>query len=396
MPWKETCAMNEKMRFIVALEEQEENFSEVCRRFGISRPTGYKWVERYEQEGVDGLREHSRAPQTHPNAVPQEVEDELETCREKHPNWGARKIRTDLEEKEPWRHWPAASTIHEVLKRRGLIPKRKKRQHTPPYEEPFAACDAPNAVWCIDFKGWFRTGDGQRCDPLTISDAHTRFLLKCQIVSRPDGAHVKAQMEVVFREYGLPCALRSDNGPPFAGVGLRGLSRLSVWWLRLGITPERIAPGKPQQNGRHERMHRTLKQETATPPQDNLRSQQRAFDRFREEYNYDRPHEALGQRPPGSLYVASATSYPEYLPEPVYPEHFERRVVEEHGQFKFRGRRFFLSYALAGEPVGLEPLDDDQLWLVHFCSMPLAILDWKEEQISPWSPAQQTSEETEK
>ena len=239
----------------------------------------------------------------------------LELC-EAHMRWGPRKLKRLLERDAPQSQWPAASTIGAMLAREGLVVPRKKRRRTPPYTQPFASADAPNQVWCADFKGWFRTQDGERIDPLTITDAHSRYLLRCQHAAKTNGEQVQAIFEAAFRECGLPRAIRTDNGAPFASRAVAGLSRLAVWWMRLGIVPERIAAGHPEQNGRHERMHRTLKQETATPPAANVRAQQRAFHRFRREYNEQRPHEALEMQTPSAVYTPSLRPYPLRVPEP--------------------------------------------------------------------------------
>jgi transposase InsO family protein len=261
----------------------------------------------------------------------------------------------------------------EILRRAGLTVSRRRRHRTPAYTKPFAACDGPNAVWCADFKGWFRTADGVRCDPLTISDAHSRYLLRVQAMRETKAGPVGALFEATFREYGLPWAMRTDNGTPFASHGIGGLSRLSVWWLKLGIVPERIEPRHPEQNGRHERMHLTLKQATASPPAKDLRRQQVAFDRFRKEFNEERPHEALGQKYPGSVYAASPREYRE--PGPVeYPADMEVRSVKGNGVFNWRGQVVLLGEALGRERVGLAEVADG-CWAVYFCRQPLGIVD---------------------
>ena len=252
--------------------------------------------------------------------------------------------------------------------------RRKRNRKTEPYTEPFAQCEAPNDVWCIDFKGWFLTGDRQRCDPLTVSDANTRYLIRCERVPHIDFASVKPVVEAAFREYGLPRAIRSDNGAPFASRAPRGLSKLSVWWMKLGIVPERIEPGKPQQNGRHERMHLTLKQNTASPPKATLRAQQRAFRAFQRDYNFSRPHEALGQRTPGELYHPSPRSYPRRIPEIRYSAPFIVRRVEKTGVIWWHQRRIFITEALAGEDVGLLPLDD-RYYRLYFDRLDLGVVD---------------------
>ncbi len=291
----------------------------VCRRFGVSRKTGYKWLDRYAQQGVAGLADQSKAPKRQAQAFPAEIEREILALRARYPTWGEDKLKARLERTNPDINWPAHSTIGALLKRHGLTHPGKRRRHATPSSK-LTSAKAPNQVWAIDFKGWFETGDGKRCDPLTISDTASRYLLRCQRVARSDTAHVRPLMEATFREYGLPTRILSDNGPPFASTGLAGLSRLSVWWIRLGIQLQRIDPGHPEQNGRHERMHRTLKAETATPPERNLRAQQRAFDRFRQIYNQERPHESLAMATPASVYQPSWRPYPERLPELEYPD----------------------------------------------------------------------------
>ena len=260
-----------------------------------------------------------------------------------------------------------------LLRRRNLVKSRRRRHRVPPHVSRPGRYDKPNATWCADFKGWFRTGDGRRCDPLTISDGHSRFILGCRIVERPTFEYVRQQFERVFQENGLPDAIRTDNGPPFASTGLGGLSRLAVWWLKMGITPDRIEPGKPEQNGRHERFHKTLKAETASPPAGTPSSQQRRFDRFTREYNEDRPH-ALGNDTPSSRYAPSRRPYPNTLPDLVYPANHLVRSIRTAGTIKWHGSQIYVSETLVGECVGLEPIDEDQ-WLIRFASLPLAILD---------------------
>lgn len=269
---------------------------------------------------------------------------------------------------------PAQSTIGTILKEHGLTVPRKGRHRTMRGSEPLAHADEANRVWCADFKGWFRTGDGKRCDPLTITDAYSRYLLKCQSVGNEDTLHSKPVFEAAFREYGMPERLRTDNGAPFGSNGDTGLSALAVWWIKLGIYPERIRPGKPQENGRHERMHLTLKQATATPPARNRREQQQRFDEFRQEYNEDRPHEALGQVPPGSLYTVSQREWPSRLPEVEYSGDLEVRWVDQGGRIRWQGRRVFISHALEGERVGLEQIGNEA-WRVRFSFYELGVAE---------------------
>jgi len=374
--------MEEKLRFVFEYERRERSMTELCQRYEIARETGYVWLRRYRHAGVDGLTEHSRAARRHNNQTPEGIEQMVLELRQAHMRWGPRKLKWVLARDEPGRTWPAASTIGALLKRAGLVVARKKRRRTPPYTDPLAHADEANRVWCADFKGWFRTADGQRIDPLTISDAHSRYLLRCQAVEKTDTARVQAIFEAAFREYGLPQAIRTDNGAPFASRALAGLSRLAVWWIKLGITPERIAAGHPEQNGRHERMHRTLKQEAAQPPAGNRREQQRTLDQFRQEYNDVRPHEALEMQTPAAVYQPSARSFPARVPEPDYPQTMLVRSVRPHGHFRWNQHDVFLSEVLWGERVGLLP-EDDRWFTIYFAQLPVARFDSQKLQVTP-------------
>jgi putative transposase len=386
MPWEETCAMDQRMRFVIAARTEGAVMSEVCERFGVSRMTGYKWLARYDEDGVDGLRNRSRAPKRHGLARPAAVVEAVLGLRARYPHWGPRKLRVKLEERLPELELPAASTIGDWLRREGLTRERGRRRSCPPYAQPFAAATAPNDIWAVDFKGWFRTGDGERCDPLTITDAFSRALLCCQGLFRSDHDHVRPTFEAAFSQFGLPRAIRSDNGPPFASVSAGGLSALSVWWIKLGIAPERIEPGKPQQNGRHERMHRTLKAETATPPAATFKDQQERFERFRREFNEERPHEALGQKPPTSFYVRSARSYPCALREPAYDQATAVRQVRRNGEIKWNGELVFVSQVLVGEPVGVEETENGE-WRVRYADIELGFIDRKRNRLYRGSAA---------
>lgn len=374
--------MEEKLRFVFEYELGERSMTELCQRYAIARETGYVWLRRYRQAGGAGLIEHRRAAHRHGNQTPEDLEQMLLELRQAHMRWGPRKLKRVLERDEPGRVWPAASTIGTLLKREGLVVARKKRLRTAPYTEPLAHADGANRVWCADFKGWFRTADGKRIDPLTISDAHSRYLLRCQAVEKTDTARVQAIFEAAFREYGMPQAIRTDNGAPFASRAVAGLSRLAVWWIKLGIVPERIAAGHPEQNGRHERMHRTLKQETAQPPAANRREQQRTLDRFRQEYNQVRPHEALEMQTPAAVYQPSARTFPARVPEPHYPETMLVRSVRPHGHFRWKKHDVFLSEVLWGEQVGLLP-EDDRWFTIYFAQLPLARFDSRKLQVMP-------------
>ena len=383
MPWKASSVMEEKLRFIFEYERDEQTMSELCANFGISRETGYVWLRRYRELGKLGLVELNRDARRHPNQTPWEIEAAVLELRQAHMRWGPRKLKRVLERDQGGRPWPATSTIGEMVKRAGLVVPRRKRRKTTPYQEPLAHADGPNRVWCADFKGWFRTGIGERIDPLTISDAYSRYLLRCQGVEKTDTTRVQAVFEAAFREYGLPRAIRTDNGAPFASTALAGLSRLAVWWIKLGIVPERIAAGHPEQNGRHERMHRTLKQEVAMPAAPDRRAQQRELGRFRQEYNQVRPHEALGMQTPASVYVPSEREYPRQVAEPEYPETMLVRPVHSKGQFRWKKRQdVFLSEVLWGERIGLLPLDE-RWYTVYFAQVPLGRFDSWQRRVLP-------------
>lgn len=372
MPWKETCPMNERIEFIGLYRRAEWSMAELCREFGISRKTGYKWVRRFRRQGLEGLADHSRSPRRHPHAVPQDIVEQIVAFRRCHPQWGPDKLRTRLLRLHPRISWPAVSTCGEILKRHGLVVPRRRTRRTPPYTAPFQGSRQPNDVWCADFKGWFRTGDGARCDPFTLTDSYSRYLLRCQAVRHPDYDHVKPLFDAAFREYGLPRAIRTDNGPPFASRTLAGLSRLAVEWIKLGIVPERIDPGQPAQNGRHERMHRTLKEATAAPPCRSLRQQQFAFDRFRQEYNEERPHQALRNQTPAEVFCPSPRRYPLRIPDVTYPRGTVTRHIRAQGEFRWHGRQVFLSETLVGEDVAFIPIAG-QRWQIRWGQMNLAV-----------------------
>lgn len=309
MPWKETCPMDQRVAMMADWLRGEWTITELARRYGLHRKTVHKWIARYEADRTHGLVEQSRAPHRHGRAVDASLRAAVVALRRQQPRRGPKKLRAILLEREPARGWPAASTMGAWLRDAGLSRPRRRTRYVVPLTQPLAAATAPNEVWSADFKGWFRTRDGQRCDPLTVTDAHSRFVLCCRIVA-PTEQGVRPWFERTFREYGLPRAVRTDHGSPFATTGAGRLSHLAVWWLKLGIELDRIAPGHPEQNGRHERFHLTLQEEAVTPPAPSVRQQQRRFDRMREEFNTARPHEALGQRPPARVYVPSPRPYP--------------------------------------------------------------------------------------
>jgi transposase InsO family protein len=306
--------------------------------------------------------------------TPPSVEQLLVALRKQHPSWGPRKLWAWLALHRPRVPRPAPSTVGAILKRAGLVRRRRARHGAAPYAAPFASCSAPNAVWCADFKGGFPLGNGRRCNPLTVSDSHSRYLLRCEGLSRMDESAVRPIFDGAFAEFGRPHAIRTDNGPPFATVAAGGLSRLAIWWLKLGIRPERVAPGQPQQNGRHERLHRTLKAEATTPPARTLAEQQQVFDRFRRVYNEERPHEALGNHPPAAVYTPSRRAYPIQLREPTYPTAFALRRVRRDGVVRWKMRTVYLAETLADETVGFEEIDNDA-WRIYFADVPLGILE---------------------
>jgi transposase InsO family protein len=378
--------MDERTRLIGRWLNDEASMAELCRQAGVSRKTGYKWVARYRADSPAGLVDRARAPHTHPQAIPAADAETLLRLRVAHPTWGPRKLVAYLAAQPPAREWPAPSSVGDLLARHGLAVAPRKRQHAPPRTQPLAHATAPNAVWCADFKGWFRTGDGAKGTPFTLSEAHSRYLLRCQALGEAtETARVRPLCEAAIREFGLPLALRTDNGPPFASTGAGGLSPLSGWWVRLGIIPERIRPGKPSENGRHERLHRTLQAETAAPPAASGRAQQRASDRFRRLYNEERPHEALGPVPPAQVYASSPRPFPSRLPELTYPAGWEVRRVRRNGQLRCGRDWVYLSATLAGERVGLAP-SADGCWDVYFAPVLLGGLDERRGRLRPPRP----------
>jgi transposase InsO family protein len=373
MPWKDTSPVNERVKFVAGFLEGNENFSELCERFGISRKQGYKWRQRYETGGIEALKDRSRAPLNHPQAVPETVVRLIVEARRRHPRWGPRKLLVILERQYPTIEFPVPSTVGQLLKKRGLIAMRRRRLRSAAYADRLGGYAGPNKVWCADFKGHFPV-DSERCNPLTVMDGFSRYLLCCKALESSLSEPTRQTFERVFREFGLPDAIRTDNGAPFSTLAPGGLSRLAVWWIRLGIRPERIMPGRPDQNGRHERMHLTLKSETARPPRSSFRAQQRAFDLFRKEYNQERPHEALEYATPASFYQPSSKPFPNRLPELEYPDHFRVQRAQHNGVISIDGVQFYISNCVDEEYLGLEPVGDE-CWKVYFGPVELGIVD---------------------
>ena len=388
MPWKETSVMEQRIQLIADWLSGAYTKRELSELYAISRPTTDKWIARYDAHGPLGLEDRSRAPHHHPNQTAEELRELIVEEKLKHQSWGPKKVLDLLRREQPHRAWPADSTAGELLKRAGLVRPRVRRRRVAPYTEPFGACAGPNQTWSADFKGDFPLGNRRRCYPLTVSDNFSRYLLVCQALARPNYAAVRPWMEWGFREYGLPEAIRTDNGAPFASLALGGLSRLAKWWIQLGIRPERIRPGQPAQNGRHERMHRTLK--AAVAPQADLPTQQRHYESFRQEYNWQRSHEALGRKTPSSVYRGSPRPYPLKLPPIEYEAGVTVRQVRHNGEIKWKGTCIYVSEVLAKEPLGLTPLDNET-WELRYSFHRLGVFNERTLTIRPahgWHGAQ--------
>ena len=373
MPWSETSAMDQKARFIRDWIAGRWSVTELCGRYGVSRKTGYKWAERFALQGPDGLLDQGHAPRHSPHRTPEATQQALLAMRLRHPTWGAKKLLVRVAKQWPEMALPHRSTVCEILRRNQLVMPRRMRRGIGHPGRPSVEVKGPNDCWSMDFKGQFKTRDGRYCYPLTVTDNYSRYLLGCQGLPGPLLEQTQAVLTRLFKTYGLPRRIRSDNGTPFAAYTLGRLSRLSVWLLKLGVLPELIEPGKPQQNGRHERMHRTLKDETTRPPGGNLSAQQRKFNVFIREFNHDRPHEALDMKTPAEVYQPSLRPMPAKLHSPTYPDRFEVRYVSANGGIRWNNRWVNVTSALVGEYVGLEEIGDG-LWEVYFGSKPLGRL----------------------
>jgi transposase InsO family protein len=357
--------MDQRTQFIADFLRETLSVTELCQFYGVSRKTAYKWIDRYLRLGPAGLEERTRRPRHSPNETAPEIVQALLESRRRHPSWGGKKLLAIVHKRYPRWDLPSRSTVCDIMKRHGMVPKARHRRHIGHPGKPTSSILAPNDLWTADFKGQFKTGDGLYCYPLTVADGFSRFLLGCQALLSTETAGAKPVFKRLFQEYGLPKRIRTDNGAPFATNSLARLSTLSAWWVRLGVLPELIEPGKPQQNGRHERMHKTLKAEATRPPAGNLQAQQRRFNRFRSEFNHVRPHEALDQETPASVYEPSPRPMPKKLPPLEYPDRFEVRYVSANGGIRWNSHWVNVSIVCAGEYVGLEEIDDG-IWNVFF------------------------------
>jgi len=365
--------MDQRTQFIADYLRETLTITELCDLYGVSRKTGYKWIERYLRQGPAGLEERSRRPLASPNATAPEIVQAFLEVRRRHPSWGAKKLLSIVGKRHPRFELPGRSTVCDILSRHGMVPKKKNRRRIGHPGKPASEILAPNDCWSADFKGQFKMGNGQYCYPLTVTDNVSRYLLGCQALDTTAVVEAKPVFTRLFKEFGLPKRIRTDNGVPFATNTLARLSSLSAWWVRLGVMPELIEPGKPQQNGRHERMHRTLKAEATRPAAGSLSAQQKKFNRFREEFNHERPHEALDQQTPASVHRTSSREMPKKLPALQYPDRFETRYVSANGGIRWRNGWLNVSIVCAGEYVGLEEIDDG-VWNVYFGPLKLGRL----------------------
>jgi len=383
MPWRETSPMQQRLEFVREYETELFTMTELAAHYGVSRKTGYKWLAHYEALGARGLCDRSRRPHHSPHATDADVVEALIALRRRHPRWGAKKLLAVAARRYGALEWPSRSTVCTLLQKHGLVAPRRRRVRSPHAPaSPLPAITAPNQVWTTDFKGEFRTGDGVYCYPLTLRDGFSRFVLRCDALLGRTTAATRQRFERAFRDHGLPARIRSDNGGPFASPGLGGLSQLNVWWMRLGIVPERIAPGHPEQNGSHEQFHSVLKAETARPPAAHCTAQQQRFRRFVREYNEERPHEALHDQPPATCYEPSRRSLPARVPPLDYPGHMEVRFVSGNGCLSWKSAPLFVATALAGEYVAFEEVDDG-IWTLWFATVALARYDARHRAFHP-------------
>jgi transposase InsO family protein len=376
MPWREVCVEERREEMVLEALARRRGMAEIAEQYGVTRKTLYKWMERYRAQGREGLGDLMRTPHHLARAISGKVAEEIVRLRLEQPREGPLKIQANLKALHPQWEIPAPSTIGDLLRRRDLVKERRLKRHWPnPCPGLTQACE-PNEVWATDFKGWFRTRDGQRCDPLTISDLYTRYLLTCRSVKAADSDNCDPVFEAAFKEFGMPLVMRSDNGPPFASTGLGRLTRLSVKWIKAGIRLEHIEPGHPEQNGCHERMHETLKQHTCAPPAATIPEQQERFDRFRDYFNNQRPHQALDQTPPMQHYQPSPRPWPARLQDPWYDADHQVRRVRSNGEIKWQGEKIFIAESLIGELLGIRQLYWGD-WLLRFAYLPLTLIDYR-------------------
>ncbi|MBZ0138138.1 MAG: integrase core domain-containing protein [Planctomycetes bacterium] len=382
--------MSEKMNFINDWLAGCGTVSGLCQTYGDSRETGHLWIRRFKQLGASGLVDRSKAAHSHPNATSPDACALVIAAHRAHPSWGPKKLRPLLKGAHPGIELPALSTMGDILKRAGLVQPRRRCRRRQGDGGSGSISGGPNHVWCIDYKGQFRLGNGDMCYPLTLTDGCSRMILCCDAHAGPRHDDARRSLERVFRDFGLPDAIRSDNGTPFASTGTARLSRLSVWWLKLGIELQRIRPGRPQENGRHERMHRTLKAEAARPPERSMASQQARFDRWMEEFNFQRPHEALDGATPAGRYALPTREYPKQVSDPEYPGHYEKRRVRDDGTVRLKGVQVYLSEALGSQLIGAVELDDG-VWRIKFGGLELATFDERTRSLTPIGSTRATS-----
>ncbi len=385
MPWKVTHIMDQKLSMITDHLSGNYSPTELARIYSVSRKTIYKWIERYSQNPQHGLVDRSRAPHRRPTKVPDAIKQTIIETKLRYPHLGPKKVMNYLRRTYTDRHWPADSTAGIILDRAGLVRPRRRKARVAPNVLPFAACDAPNRVWSADYKGDFALGDRSRCYPLTVSDNYSRYLLACQSLPNTRYVYAKAVFERLFFRYGLPAAIRTDNGSPFASTAFGGLSRLSAWWIRLGIRAERIEKAKPNQNGRHERMHRSLKHGAINPARYSLAAQQKAFDRYRDQYNTIRSHEALNNHVPADIYRPSHRSLPSKLARIDYATDFDVRTVRHNGQIKWQGRSIYLSQVLAKQPIGFKQISERR-WSIYYSFYLLGYWNQAKQRLEPIKP----------
>lgn len=387
MRWNAVNVMDSRLQFVSLYLSGDFSMQELCCSFGISRPTGYKWVERYEQEGAAGLMDRSSAPEHHGRKTADAIADVVCALRVKRPSWGPKKLVAFLQARHPERIWPSPSTAGLILKREGLVRKRREKRRVPPMMDALTVPLHPNHVWAADYKGWIDTPYGMRLEPLTISDSFSRFLISLSATHTTAVDQARPLFNRAFEDFGLPKVIRTDNGIPFCAPSVTGLTGLSADWARLGIHHERIEPGQPQQNGRHERFHLTLKEAMHSPEATHVKQQKR-FDRFRNDYNQERPHEALNHKTPAQFYEANPQSFPSKIPQPDYPVGCDIRRVRQSGEIKWKGKRIYISSVIVGDPVALTEIDND-LWAVQFYNRPIGIIDGKTNKLTRMKKQQQ-------